>query len=60
MNSYPTTVNVDYGFTVKEHKKVKEFLERCHLTQYYNIFIEEGFESMQAVSFLFYSFFFHS
>jgi hypothetical protein len=39
-----------YCFSSKEHLQVKEFLDSCYLSQYYANFINEGFESLQAVS----------
>ncbi|KAI8371853.1 hypothetical protein BD560DRAFT_395626 [Blakeslea trispora] len=37
------------GFTNFEHDQVREFLEKCHLLEYYHIFIKEGFESLTAI-----------
>lgn len=39
-----------FEFTSTEHQQVRDFLDKCHLPQYYATFIEEGFESLQAVS----------
>lgn len=39
-----------FEFTSTEHQQVKDFLDKCHLPQYYTTFIDEGFESLQAVS----------
>ena len=47
-----------FEFTSSEHQQVKSFLDKCHLSQYYATFIEEGFESLQAVSIFFFFFFF--
>ncbi|KAL9547864.1 hypothetical protein MBANPS3_005960 [Mucor bainieri] len=38
-----------FEFTSTEHQQVKDFLDKCHLPQYYATFIDEGFESLQAV-----------
>jgi hypothetical protein len=38
-----------FEFTSSEHQQVKSFLDKCHLSQYHATFIEEGFESLQAV-----------
>ncbi|KAI8642944.1 hypothetical protein BD408DRAFT_163029 [Parasitella parasitica] len=38
-----------FEFSSSEHQQVKDFLDKCHLQQYYATFIEEGFESLQAV-----------
>ncbi|CEP07431.1 hypothetical protein [Parasitella parasitica] len=38
-----------FEFSSSEHQQVKNFLDNCHLSQYYATFIEEGFESLQAV-----------
>ncbi|CAO0791589.1 unnamed protein product [Mucor circinelloides] len=38
-----------FEFTSTEHQQVRDFLDKCHLPQYYATFIEEGFESLQAV-----------
>ncbi|KAF1801493.1 hypothetical protein FB192DRAFT_1281954 [Mucor lusitanicus] len=38
-----------FEFTSAEHQQVKDFLDKCHLPQYYATFIDEGFESLQAV-----------
>lgn len=39
-----------FEFTSTEHQQVRDFLDKCHLPQYYATFIDEGFESLQAVS----------
>jgi hypothetical protein len=52
-NSYETMNSMSpekHCFTSKEHLQVKEFLDSCFLPQYYEDFINEGFESLQAVS----------
>ena len=56
MNSYsPMPISIEgkrpsFEFTSTEHQQVKNFLDKCHLPQYYPTFIDEGFESLQAVS----------
>ncbi len=46
-----------FEFTSAEHQQVKDFLDKCHLLQYYATFIDEGFESLQAVSICSFAFF---
>lgn len=59
MDSYsPMPISIEakrpsFEFTSTEHQQVKDFLDRCHLPQYYATFIDEGFESLQAVCILF-------
>ncbi|KAL0142776.1 hypothetical protein V8B55DRAFT_1471230 [Mucor lusitanicus] len=55
MDSYsPMPISIEgkrpsFEFTSAEHQQVKDFLDKCHLPQYYATFIDEGFESLQAV-----------
>lgn len=40
-----------YNNVIRSGKnEVIEFLRKCHLDQYVNVFIEEGFDTMDAVS----------
>lgn len=53
MDSYSTIPTNGEGkppFGYKKHNQVQGFLAKLHLEQYIPIFLDEGFESLQAVS----------
>lgn len=53
MDSYstmPTNGEGETSFGYKEHNQVRSFLTGLYLDQYTPIFLEEGFESVEAVS----------
>lgn len=52
MDSYSTTPTTKgkTPFTYQEIKNVESFLKELHLQQYIPVFVDEGFESLPAVS----------
>lgn len=47
MQSLPQQQQQVYNYS--NCQSVKEFLSHCHLNQYYDIFISEGFDSLTSV-----------
>jgi hypothetical protein len=45
-------ISPQFDFSDCNHQSVSDFLNHCHLNQYLDIFLLEGFDSVTSVKFL--------
>ena len=49
-STHPNQINMTPNKIIQQQKEVEAFLAQCGLSQYFQVFMEEGFERMESVN----------